>query len=930
MRNSSKAAATKRLLMLMVFATLVGGGVAGCGKTEDAQTLISDARQYQQKGDNKAAIIQLKNALQKNPDNPEARYLLGTIYNKTGDSLSAEKELRKALSLGMSPAQVLPDLGQTLLNLGQFQQVLDETKPLYEDKKSAEISTLRGNASLALGKTEEAKDLFEQALQDKSNFPDALIGLAKYSLSKRDIEAATNFSELAVTRNPENIDAWFFKGDLLRIQGKLDPALAAYDQVVKLKPDNSSAYINKAFIEIGTGKFEAAKADIEAARKVAPGGLMVFYTQALLDFNQGKHAAALDSLQQILSKAPEHMPSVLLAGAVQIALGSAIQGERHLRNYLEKDPKNLQARKLLASVLLKNRDTQSAIAVLSPALKEVKQDPQLFTLAGESYMQARDFAKATEYFEKASNIAPKSALLRTALSMSKLGQGESGRAVAELETAIKLDPLSSRAGVLLVMTNLRLKEFDKALAAAKALEKEQPDNPLIQNLKGGVYLGKKDPASARLSFEKALSLEPTYFPAAANLAQLDLQDKKPEAAKKRFEAILEKDKKNTQAMTALSRLALKQGKNKEATAWLERASQENPDALQPSLLLGAHYLRLGEKQKSLALAKKLQGTHRDDPDVLELLAQTKLANNDKAGALESYTKLAVVLPESALAQYRVASIHMAMQNPSAASDALKKALAIKPDYLDAQLAQAALEVRKGNHDGALAIARQIQKQQGKSPVGYILEGELLTGQKQPVLAAKAYEQAFALKKSGPLLVKLHASLSQAGKAKEANSRLTQWLKDHPADGSTRMYLAETYMAERQNKAAIEQYQIILKHTPDFMPALNNLAWLYQQEKDPRALEYAEKAYQLAADEPMILDTLGWILVERGNTARGLPLLRKAISLAPEAAEFRYHLAFGLAKSGDKPKARKELEQLLASGKNFPNIDEAKILLKQLQ
>ncbi|MDP1898181.1 MAG: PEP-CTERM system TPR-repeat protein PrsT, partial [Sulfurimicrobium sp.] len=105
--------------------------------------------------------------------------------------------------------------------------------------------------------------------------------------------------------------------------------------------------------------------------------------------------------------------------------------------------------------------------------------------------------------------------------------------------------------------------------------------------------------------------------------------------------------------------------------------------------------------------------------------------------------------------------------------------------------------------------------------------------------------------------------------------------------------------------------------------------LYQQEKDPRALEHAEKANQLAPDNPAILDTLGWMLVEKGDITRGLPLLQKASNLAPDAAEIRYHFVQGLVKSGDKIKARKELEQLLAKGKPFPGIEDAKALLKQL-
>jgi putative PEP-CTERM system TPR-repeat lipoprotein len=918
-------------LPLVAAVVLISLSMQGCAKkTADAQTLIADARNYQEKGDSNAAIIQLKNALQSNPDNSEARYLLGTIYNKTGDFQSAEKELRKALSLGMSPAKVIPDLGQTLLSLGQFQQVLDETEKLSGEKNSAEISTLRGNSFLALGKAKEAKDLFELALKDKPDFSDAFIGLARYSLSTRDIEAASNFAEQAVTRDPKNADAWLFKGDLLRMQGKTDPALAAYDQVVKLKQNSFIAYLNKAALEIGAGRFEAADTDIKAARKAAPGSLMVLYTQALLDFNQGKPSAALDSLQQVLSKVPEHMPSRLLAGAVQAALGSAPQAEQHLKYYLEREPGNVYARKLLASVLLKSRQTQRAIDVLAPALKVSQQDPQLLALAGESYMQANDFTKATEYFEKASNIAPQSATLHTALGMSKLGQGQSSRAVAELEKATNLDAKSPQAGILLVMTHLRLKEYDKAMAAASALEKANPDNPLIQNLKGGIYLNKQDRPSARASFEKALVLQPSYFPAVANLAQLDLQEKKPEAAKKRFETVLGKDKKNIQAMTALANLALSQGKTKEATDWLERSVAENPDAPQPTVLLTTHYLRLGDKQKSLTLAKKLQGAHPHDPEVLDLLAQAQLANNDKTAALESYNRLAAMQPESPVVQLRIASIQLANENPTAASDALKKALDIKPDYLDAQLAQVALESRQGNYEKAMAISHQIQRQQKKSPVGYIAEGDLLMAQKKPVLAAKAYEHAFDVSKSGPALLRLHASLSQAGKIPEANTRLVQWLKEHPEDAASRMYLAGVYLATQNNRGAIEQYQIVLKEAPTYVPALNNLATAYQQEKNPLALEYAEKAYQLAPGSAAVMDTLGWILIEQGNITRGLPLLEKAVSLAPEAADIRYHLAAARAKSGDNVQARRELEQLLAGGKQFPSLDQAKLLLKQIQ
>ena len=110
---------------------------------------------------------------------------------------------------------------------------------------------------------------------------------------------------------------------------------------------------------------------------------------------------------------------------------------------------------------------------------------------------------------------------------------------------------------------------------------------------------------------------------------------------------------------------------------------------------------------------------------------------------------------------------------------------------------------------------------------------------------------------------------------------------------------------------------------------NNLATLYRQEKDPRALDYFEKSYKLKPDSVAITDNLGWILVEQGKLARGLELLRKAATQAPDNPAVRYHLAVALAKSGEKDQARSELERLLASKSDFPYRDEAQALLKQL-
>jgi putative PEP-CTERM system TPR-repeat lipoprotein len=924
-RNVTK----KKLTAAVCGVFLLGAGLAGCNRDKSTAELLTDAKQYQQKGDQKAALIQLKNAVAKSPEDGEARLALGALHLELGDAVSADKELRKAAALGIAPVRALPLLAKALQSQGKFQDVLDQI-PLTQAQESAELLGQRGDAFLGLNKADDAKTAYEAALAKEPTAAEPRLGLARVALLHQDVDGAMQLVDEAAAKNPKNAEVAMFKGALLRAQNKPEAALAAYEQALALKPDHRSAHVEKAYLEIGMGKFEAAKADIDAAQKTTPGSLLVTYTQALLDFTQGKYAPAQESVQKILRSAPEHMPTILLAGSVELALGSTQQAEQHLRKYVEANPANVHARKLLAQALLKSAQPGDAVAALAPALKDPGQDPQLLALAGESYMQVKDFNKATSYFEKASALAPKAAVLHTSLGLSRLKQGDHDKAISELELATTLDPKSPNAGLALVQTELNLKRFDKALAAVQALEKQQPDNPQVQNMKGVVHLAKGDLAPARAAFEKALALQPTFFQAVGNLARMDLQDKKPDAAKKRFEAVLEKDKKNFGAMAALAQLAMAQGKTDEATTWLEKANTDNPDTVAPALALGSHYLRTKQAAKALTLARKAVANNATNPDLLDMQGQAQLASNDNAGALETYSKLVNVMPKSALAQMRLSSVHLALRNESAAADDLKRAVELQPDFVQARVAQVELAARRGNFDDAIGFARQAQKQSGPaSALGYALEGDVLLSQKKPALALPAYQKAYDLSQAPQVMLKLAGVMQQAGKAKEALALVTQYQKQHPQDPASAMFLAEQQLADKQFKTAIALLEPVVNRAPNNVVALNNLAWAYQQEKDPRALATAEQALKASNDNPAVMDTLGWMLVEKGDTARALPLLQKAAALVPNAPDIQYHLAAGLAKSGDKAGARKELDKLLSQNRPFAQIEDARALLKTL-
>ena len=112
--------------------------------------------------------------------------------------------------------------------------------------------------------------------------------------------------------------------------------------------------------------------------------------------------------------------------------------------------------------------------------------------------------------------------------------------------------------------------------------------------------------------------------------------------------------------------------------------------------------------------------------------------------------------------------------------------------------------------------------------------------------------------------------------------------------------------------------------------LNNIARIYFDRGDERALETAKSAYQLAPDRAEVIDTYGWMLVQDGEIKKGLHLLERAIDRAPTNDDIRYHWAAALNLTGERENARVELERTLNHQRPFFERESAEALLEKLK
>lgn len=904
----------------------------GCERLQSVDSLYRDAEARYQKGEQKAAVIQLKAALQKDPKHGPSRLLSAKAYNDIGDFASAEKEAKKSLELGVNADQANIELARALLGQGQYQAALDLAKlsPGLNGEALAKVQVLRGDAQLGLRQLTLAQASYAAAVQAAPNYFGGYLGQTRVAVASNNLEEALRLSNVALQKAPKSAQAYLVKGDLLAALNQPEPALAAYQDAIKADPNQAAPHFRMANIYLVQNKPEAVGKAVQAGQKIDPSALEGRFLLARNDYQQKKYKEARAHIQAVLRNAPDHMPSILLSGAIASALGEHELAEKNLLRAIGAMPNNRFARALLANSYLKKGQVDLALETLAPILQSENPDEQALAIAGQAYLTKGDAARATSLFEKARAVNPESAKIRAQLGAARLaGGGDSAQAIADLEAASAMDAQQVNADMVLIMNFLQRKEYEKALAAVDVLEKKQPDSPLPMNLRGGISLAKGDTKAARAHFEQSLSKRSDFMPTVQNLVQLDLREKNIPSARKRYEAVLSKDKQNLTALIGMSQLALLENNEKEYGDWLIKAVAAKPDAFEPRALLVDFYLKQKKPQDALRVTTEALNAKPDDARVLALHARVQLMVGDKESGLQNYKKLVQLLPSSPAAHFSLGLAEAATNKMEGARSALGKALQLKPDYSEAAAALVALEVRQNRMEAALQVAKDFQIKNPKLAAGLALEGDLLTQQRKYDAAIQVMNKAQSLQANGQFAVRIHQLHMLAKRPAEADKGLLNWLKANPNDSGSRLYLGQSYQARRLNKPAIEQYELVQKSAPDQVMALNNLALLYQEEKDARALPSAEQAYKLKPEVAAIADTLGWILVEQGQTARGVEVLRKAVASAPENAEIGYHYAVALSKAGDNAAARKHLESLLSSGKAFPQQEQAKALLKQL-
>ncbi len=902
----------------------------GCGG-ESAEGFTNSGKVYLGKGDYAAAVIQFKSALQKTPENAEARYLLGTALREMGDPTGAAIELRKAASAGYEAMDLYPQLLRALLESGKFDEVLLEGEGTnIEDKRArSAILSLMSEALLYSGKADAAQKKLQDALSlDPANQRAKLI-LSKLALFRGELAEANRIVDELLAKTEAGDAVYFQKGVLVQATGNFPEAVRLYKRAIELRPTSSQAYSNVILLLLEQGDVQAASDYVTAMQKAAGRSPVALYLEALVAYSKGDKSRARDVVREVLRIAMDYASANALAGAIALDAGNYGEAEQYLLKALSVQSGALNARRLLVTTYARSGQIDKAKAAIGPLLKEGSQDKGTLLLAGEVYAASGEVRKAVGFFEKASSLDPKNSAAYTRLGQMYLLAGDPQRAIQNLGTASALDLTHTEADVVLVSYYLSRKQFANALQAAEGLKKKQPDNPITHNLLGLVRLAKSDKVAARVDFERALELQPSFLPAARNLAALDIQEGKPEVAVKRFEAVTASDPKQSEAWLALVGLKQQAGApSPEVLPLLDQAISANPASTRAKLAKIAYLLKSGDARKAVGAALDAQAAHPSDAAILDALAGAQLKAGETDQAITNYGKLTALLPKSAAPYLGLAGAHAAQKEWTAARNALRRATEIQPEWLPAREAQVLLGVASQQYEDALAAAKLIQKEWPKLPTGYVAEADIFAVQKHWAEAESTLKDAIRHLDNAALAGKLYSVLEKQGKT-EADAMAMSWSSRHPTDPTLAAAIGQGYLGRQDFQNAARWYRLATKAQPKNAVLLNNLAWSLGQLKDPTAVEIGKQALAIAPRSTAIMDTLAMLYVENGEPAKGAELLGQAVARSPRSGTIRLNYAKTLIAAGKKADARKELELIPTLHTNQAVKDEALKLLASL-
>lgn len=919
----------QRVALLAGVALVVVAGGAGAAWYVRGHDPLNQGRALQQRGELRAAALELRTAVRNHPENAEAHWRLGTVLLGAGDPIAAEKELNEAAARGFDRAALTLPLAQAALEQQHFAEMLKDFPPdRAAPAQRPQLLVLRASAQLGAKDEAGAQASVDEAAKLAPQSAEVAFAAARVAAARRDLATADRELDRSLALNPHSAGAHYMKAELANQRNDRVAALAELDRALEDAPKMQQARFARANLLMLAGQDARARADVDAILADNPKDPIGTYMNGVLLLRARDYQGADRAFQQISPMLARIPRGYFFEAMIKSSIGQNEQALDAATRYAARAPGDLAGIKLLAQLQMGAQRPDRAVETLSRATAAGVQDAQSLDMLGRAYAQAGRAGEAVNSFERASSLAPRNSEILTRLASAKLGAGDANGAAADFARSLELAPNAVETGERAVAAALAAGDVERAQAALERMRAAHADPIQLGLIDASIKTARLDYPAARAALDGVLAADPKSVPARIGIARIAQLQGQPAEAERALREALQAAPTAEAPLAALLGLLLNAERVPDAVRVAADALAAEPGNATLAVLFSDLAIRTGDPKRGLAALDALPKDRAALPAAMAARARLQAAMGKPADAKQTYAQILKANPGDVAIRREQVALLVSTGELDAARNSLHEALAASPGNPGLLNASVMLAGQANGVDAALAEADDLARDPANAPASAALRGNALAAANRYDDAAAAYARALKATPSTTLAIDTATALNTAGKTGPALQTLRDWVAANPADVFALSALAGFEIAARKSDEALPHLETVLAARPSDPSTLNNLAWIYQQRGDKRALAYARKSYILAPT-PQTADTLGWILVGEGQAQAALPLLAQALAALKNDPAVAYHYAVALKSTGHDDDAVKLLRLLVAAPEAYDDKPAARKLLDEL-
>ena len=946
MTGRSQAVRGFGAVLMVGLALLVAAGCSESPATKKQKALERGER-YLAEGKANEAVIELRNALQVDPDFVPALQALGRAYVAKSWYADALREFERAQKLAPDSLPVTLAIGRVYLETGVFAEAVARADTILgREPTNADALAIKAAALAALGKTDEALALVESAPPGAIAEADQVRGGVLLRSGKID-EAEKAYRAVLATR-PGNFQSLLALGGIELSRKRYDEAAKLYGEARKLKPFDPRPRLGLAAVKAQSGQVADAIRELEEVDPRARSGSVVL---ALASYYLQANRA--DDAQRLLEPVVQRFPAL---GQARYLLGMAYLTNRRFdlaaaqfEELARQAPGEAIVQLGLATAYTNAGKGKEALAALDRVGKALDKLPgyyiergralmlmgradealqaartaqrlapdstQPYLLMGQIYAGRGDNKAAREMFARAAELSATDAGPRLALGRLALSEKNPDVALKEFDAALTADPKSigaARAKVALLAQQKRTKE---AIQFTEGLIQREPNNSNLQIILGSLYGRERQWDRSAAAYRKAAELNPKAVEPRLGLASVALAQGKDEEAITHLQAALQQQPGNPLAVLLIAGVYDRLARYDQAITVFEAAVKADPRQPTFGLGLAEMYVKKGRYDDAIAKAGELLAANPALIGARLVRGQALLAKGDPT-AIKEFVEVARANPKSALAQYLLARAYVQSRRVAEAQAAYREAIRINPEFKEAKTELALLSGQKPDQEEQLKDIEQLRAAVKANPRDLAARERLArrllaSGQVKP-----AEDELRAILEVAPGHADanlLMAGISaQAGRPDDAANYARAVLRTNPSQVEANLLMAGHLLQGGRREEAAKHLETVLQVNPNRSNVKFQLGVVYVQlGRMADALRLARELEQSEPKSPAAALLKGPVLLAQGNPKGAVEAFNAALKLKPDILEAYRGLGQAYQETGQIDKAVESYRRALA-------------------